>query len=149
MSDYRLCVLKNCIWISCLYHLVFIFIIIYLNESVCKAYYNLVFSLTFILHLKDQKIRSHNDAVCGFSTLKKNAKFLIADFHVLVLLLHDSLLQIPCRFTPYEWYDPHPCNPSSDVMENNFTLLNSLWFGVAALMRQGRKNIYLIWNRFC
>ncbi|XP_066507144.1 glutamate receptor ionotropic, kainate 1 isoform X2 [Hoplias malabaricus] len=47
------------------------------------------------------------------------------------------VLFVIARFTPYEWYNPHPCNPSSDVMENNFTLLNSLWFGVAALMRQG------------
>ncbi|KAM9456459.1 glutamate receptor ionotropic, kainate 1 isoform 1-T1 [Clarias gariepinus] len=47
------------------------------------------------------------------------------------------VLFIIARFTPYEWYNPHPCNPSSDVMENNFTLSNSLWFGVAALMRQG------------
>ncbi|XP_062391832.1 glutamate receptor ionotropic, kainate 1 [Sardina pilchardus] len=41
------------------------------------------------------------------------------------------------RFSPYEWYNPHPCNPASDVVQNNFTLLNSFWFGVAALMRQG------------
>ncbi|XP_062870578.1 glutamate receptor ionotropic, kainate 1 isoform X2 [Trichomycterus rosablanca] len=47
------------------------------------------------------------------------------------------VLFIIARFTPYEWYNPHPCNPGSEVMENNFTLLNSLWFGVAALMRQG------------
>lgn len=42
-----------------------------------------------------------------------------------------------CRFSPYEWYNPHPCNPDSDVVENNFTLLNSFWFGVGALMQQG------------
>ncbi|XP_016381427.1 glutamate receptor ionotropic, kainate 1-like isoform X2 [Sinocyclocheilus rhinocerous] len=47
------------------------------------------------------------------------------------------VLFVIARFTPYEWYNPHPCNPSSEVVENNFTLLNSLWFGVAALMRQG------------
>ncbi|XP_072514228.1 glutamate receptor ionotropic, kainate 1 [Salminus brasiliensis] len=47
------------------------------------------------------------------------------------------VLFVIARFTPYEWYNPHPCNASSEVMENNFTLLNSLWFGVAALMRQG------------
>ncbi|KAF3840763.1 hypothetical protein F7725_006625 [Dissostichus mawsoni] len=40
-------------------------------------------------------------------------------------------------FTPYEWYNPHPCNPSSTLIQNNFTLLNSFWFGVGALMRQG------------
>lgn len=42
-----------------------------------------------------------------------------------------------CRFTPYEWYNPHPCNPSSTLIQNNFTLLNSFWFGIGALMRQG------------
>ncbi|KAK1786114.1 hypothetical protein P4O66_017842, partial [Electrophorus voltai] len=42
-----------------------------------------------------------------------------------------------CRFTPYEWYNPHPCNPDSDIVENNFTLINSMWFGVGALMQQG------------
>ncbi|XP_039523468.1 glutamate receptor ionotropic, kainate 1 isoform X3 [Pimephales promelas] len=47
------------------------------------------------------------------------------------------VLFVIARFTPYEWYNPHPCNPSSEVVQNNFTLLNSLWFGVAALMRQG------------
>ncbi|XP_017566207.1 glutamate receptor ionotropic, kainate 2-like isoform X2 [Pygocentrus nattereri] len=40
-------------------------------------------------------------------------------------------------FSPYEWYNPHPCNPDSDMVENNFTLLNSFWFGVGALMQQG------------
>lgn len=41
------------------------------------------------------------------------------------------------RFSPYEWYDAHPCNPGSDIVENNFTLLNSFWFGMGALMQQG------------
>ncbi|CAL8251199.1 unnamed protein product [Boreogadus saida] len=40
------------------------------------------------------------------------------------------------RFSPYEWYDAHPCNPGSDVVENNFTLFNSFWFGVGSLMQQ-------------
>ncbi|XP_030218183.1 glutamate receptor ionotropic, kainate 1 isoform X4 [Gadus morhua] len=47
------------------------------------------------------------------------------------------VLFVIARFTPYEWYNPHPCNPSSTLIENNFTLLNSFWFGVGALMRQG------------
>lgn len=46
-------------------------------------------------------------------------------------------LSFSYRFSPYEWYNPHPCNPDSDVVENNFTLLNSFWFGVGALMQQG------------
>ncbi|XP_006867678.1 PREDICTED: glutamate receptor ionotropic, kainate 3-like [Chrysochloris asiatica] len=40
-------------------------------------------------------------------------------------------------FSPYEWYDAHPCNPGSEVVENNFTLLNSFWFGMGSLMQQG------------
>ncbi|XP_067095991.1 glutamate receptor ionotropic, kainate 1 [Osmerus mordax] len=47
------------------------------------------------------------------------------------------VLFVIARFTPYEWYNPHPCNPDSDVVENNFTLINSVWFGVGALMQQG------------
>lgn len=51
-----------------------------------------------------------------------------------------SVFSVNCRrFSPYEWYNPHPCNPESDVVENNFTLLNSFWFGVGALMQQGRR----------
>ncbi|XP_039889142.1 glutamate receptor ionotropic, kainate 1 isoform X3 [Simochromis diagramma] len=46
------------------------------------------------------------------------------------------VLFVIARFTPYEWYNPHPCNPSSTLIQNNFTLLNSFWFGVGALMRQ-------------
>lgn len=49
-----------------------------------------------------------------------------------------SRLPSSCRrFSPYEWYDAHPCNPGSEVVENNFTLLNSFWFGMGSLMQQG------------
>lgn len=47
------------------------------------------------------------------------------------------MLFVLARFSPYEWYNPHPCNPDSDVVENQFTILNSLWFTVGSLMRQG------------
>uniref|UniRef100_A0A674PQ26 Glutamate receptor n=1 Tax=Takifugu rubripes TaxID=31033 RepID=A0A674PQ26_TAKRU len=47
------------------------------------------------------------------------------------------VLFVIARFTPYEWYNPHPCSPSSTLIQNNFTLLNSFWFGIGALMRQG------------
>ncbi|XP_067946370.1 glutamate receptor ionotropic, kainate 2-like [Watersipora subatra] len=41
------------------------------------------------------------------------------------------------RFSPYEWKNPHPCNPESDIVENDFTLLNSFWFTIGSLMQQG------------
>ncbi|KAG7508257.1 glutamate receptor ionotropic, kainate 2 isoform X1 [Solea senegalensis] len=52
------------------------------------------------------------------------------------------VLFVIARFSPYEWYNPHPCNPDSDVVENNFTLLNSFWFGVGALMQQDQLSSY-------
>lgn len=59
--------------------------------------------------------------------------------HTVLVLCADISVSVlsPYRFSPYEWYNPHPCNPDSDVVENNFTLLNSFWFGVGALMQQG------------
>uniref|UniRef100_A0AAR5QFC0 Glutamate receptor 1 n=1 Tax=Dendroctonus ponderosae TaxID=77166 RepID=A0AAR5QFC0_DENPD len=47
------------------------------------------------------------------------------------------LLFILARFSPYEWDNPHPCNSEPDVLENQFTLLNSLWFTIGSLMQQG------------
>ncbi|XP_043279379.1 glutamate receptor ionotropic, kainate 2 isoform X2 [Venturia canescens] len=47
------------------------------------------------------------------------------------------LLFILARFTPYEWYNPHPCNKNPDRLENRFKLLNCLWFTIGSLMRQG------------
>jgi hypothetical protein len=45
----------------------------------------------------------------------------------------------PCcaRFSPYEWYNPHPCIPETDCVENTFNLSNSFWFAIGTLMQQG------------
>lgn len=42
-----------------------------------------------------------------------------------------------CRFSPYEWQNPHPCDPDPDTLENQFTILNCLWFAIGSLMQQG------------
>ena len=47
------------------------------------------------------------------------------------------LMYILARFSPYEWHNPHPCNPDTDLVENAFTLSNSFWFAVGTLMQQG------------
>uniref|UniRef100_A0A3P9JV03 Glutamate receptor n=1 Tax=Oryzias latipes TaxID=8090 RepID=A0A3P9JV03_ORYLA len=65
---------------------------------------------------------------------------LSPDIWMYILLAYlgvSCVLFVIARFSPYEWYNPYPCNPDSDVVENNFTLLNSFWFGVGALMQQG------------
>ena len=53
-------------------------------------------------------------------------------------MLVSFMLFVLARFSPYEWYNPHPCNPDSDMVENQFTLLNSLWFTIGSLMQQGK-----------
>uniref|UniRef100_A0A8D9ERV8 Glutamate receptor 1 n=1 Tax=Cacopsylla melanoneura TaxID=428564 RepID=A0A8D9ERV8_9HEMI len=47
------------------------------------------------------------------------------------------LLFILARFTPYEWQNPHPCNPDPEQLENQFSLCNCLWFAIGSLMQQG------------
>ncbi|XP_058853463.1 glutamate receptor ionotropic, kainate 3 [Acipenser ruthenus] len=62
------------------------------------------------------------------------------DIWMYILLAYlgvSCVLFVIARFSPYEWYDAHPCNPGSDIVENNFTLLNSFWFGIGSLMQQG------------
>lgn len=42
------------------------------------------------------------------------------------------------RLSPYEWYNPHPClRERPHVLENQYTLGNSLWFPVGGFMQQG------------
>ncbi|KAK4023250.1 Glutamate receptor [Daphnia magna] len=41
------------------------------------------------------------------------------------------------RITPYEWNNPHPCRQQPDMLENNFTILNAMWFTIGSLMQQG------------
>ncbi|KAI3380757.1 hypothetical protein SNEBB_005673 [Seison nebaliae] len=47
------------------------------------------------------------------------------------------MLFVVARFSPYEWYNSHPCSPESDVAHNQFTVMNSLWFNLGSLMQQG------------
>ena len=40
------------------------------------------------------------------------------------------------RFSPYEWDNPYPCN-DDEVLVNEFSLYNSMWFTIGSLMQQG------------
>ncbi|GIY46872.1 glutamate receptor ionotropic, kainate 2 [Caerostris extrusa] len=46
-------------------------------------------------------------------------------------------LFIVARFSAYEWVNPHPCDLEPEELENQFTLLNTLWFTIGCLMCQG------------
>ncbi|XP_068244028.1 glutamate receptor ionotropic, kainate 2-like isoform X5 [Palaemon carinicauda] len=47
------------------------------------------------------------------------------------------LLFVLARFSPYEWSNPHPCDQAPEKLENEFSLLNCLWFCIGSLMQQG------------
>uniref|UniRef100_A0A672FIQ1 Glutamate receptor n=1 Tax=Salarias fasciatus TaxID=181472 RepID=A0A672FIQ1_SALFA len=59
-------------------------------------------------------------------------------FMLLAYLAVSCVLFLAARLSPYEWYNPHPClRGRRDVVENQYTLGNSLWFPVGGFMQQG------------
>nr|XP_040044612.1 glutamate receptor ionotropic, kainate 5-like isoform X2 [Gasterosteus aculeatus aculeatus] len=59
-------------------------------------------------------------------------------FMLLAYLAVSCVLFLAARLSPYEWYNPHPCmRDPRDVLENQYTLGNSLWFPVGGFMQQG------------
>ena len=45
-------------------------------------------------------------------------------------------LFVMARFSPYEWNNPHPCDPDNELMENQFSISNSFWFITGTFLRQ-------------
>uniref|UniRef100_A0A674BUD1 Glutamate receptor n=1 Tax=Salmo trutta TaxID=8032 RepID=A0A674BUD1_SALTR len=59
-------------------------------------------------------------------------------FMLLAYLAVSCVLFLAARLSPYEWYNPHPClQGHKDMLENQYTLGNSLWFPVGGFMQQG------------
>ncbi|XP_072018830.1 glutamate receptor ionotropic, kainate 2-like isoform X1 [Amphiura filiformis] len=56
---------------------------------------------------------------------------------VMAYVVVSLTLFLLARFSPYEWYNEHPCNPEYDGVENQFNLLSCLWFAFGGLMQQG------------
>uniref|UniRef100_A0A1I8FMY9 PBPe domain-containing protein n=1 Tax=Macrostomum lignano TaxID=282301 RepID=A0A1I8FMY9_9PLAT len=54
-----------------------------------------------------------------------------------------SCFFVVAQLSPYEWYNPNPCSTDTEQVENQFSMLNSLWFTVGSLMQQGSE----IWPR--
>uniref|UniRef100_A0A673GTB1 Glutamate receptor n=1 Tax=Sinocyclocheilus rhinocerous TaxID=307959 RepID=A0A673GTB1_9TELE len=59
-------------------------------------------------------------------------------FMLLAYLAVSCVLFLAARLSPYEWYNPFPCwRDRRDLLENQYTLGNSLWFPVGGFMQQG------------
>jgi ionotropic kainate glutamate receptor 2 len=39
--------------------------------------------------------------------------------------------------SPQEWDNPYPCIEEPEVLLNQFTLKNAIWFSVGAVLQQG------------
>jgi ionotropic glutamate receptor len=39
--------------------------------------------------------------------------------------------------SPEEWDNPYPCIEEPEVLINQFSLKNSMWFSIGALLQQG------------
>ncbi|KAH9493108.1 Glutamate receptor ionotropic, kainate 1 [Bulinus truncatus] len=105
--------------------------ITYLREQVIdftKPFLNLGISILFKVPRKEKPgLFSFLNPLAIEIWLYVIGAYLIVSFTIFTL----------ARFSPYEWYNPHPCNPNTDVVENTFNLSNSLWFTVGTLMQQG------------
>jgi ionotropic glutamate receptor len=42
------------------------------------------------------------------------------------------------RMSPQEWDNPFPCIEEPEVLLNQFTLKNAIWFTVGAVLQQGK-----------
>uniref|UniRef100_A0A803Y928 Glutamate receptor n=1 Tax=Meleagris gallopavo TaxID=9103 RepID=A0A803Y928_MELGA len=59
-------------------------------------------------------------------------------FMLLAYLAVSCVLFLVARLTPYEWYSPHPCSQGRcNLLINQYSLGNSLWFPVGGFMQQG------------
>nr|7KS0_A Chain A, Glutamate receptor ionotropic, kainate 5,Green fluorescent protein chimera [synthetic construct]7KS0_C Chain C, Glutamate receptor ionotropic, kainate 5,Green fluorescent protein chimera [synthetic construct]7KS3_A Chain A, Glutamate receptor ionotropic, kainate 5,Green fluorescent protein chimera [synthetic construct]7KS3_C Chain C, Glutamate receptor ionotropic, kainate 5,Green fluorescent protein chimera [synthetic construct] len=59
-------------------------------------------------------------------------------FMLLAYLAVSVVLFLAARLSPYEWYNPHPSlRARPHILENQYTLGNSLWFPVGGFMQQG------------
>ncbi|XP_026088021.1 glutamate receptor ionotropic, kainate 5-like isoform X2 [Carassius auratus] len=59
-------------------------------------------------------------------------------FMLLAYLAVSCVLFLAARLSPYEWYNPFPClQDRRDLLENQYTLGNSLWFPIGGFMQQG------------
>ncbi|XP_005988151.1 glutamate receptor ionotropic, kainate 4 isoform X1 [Latimeria chalumnae] len=59
-------------------------------------------------------------------------------FMLLAYLTVSCVLFLVARLTPYEWYNPQPClKGRCNLLVNQYSLGNSLWFPVGGFMQQG------------
>nr|VZI44601.1 unnamed protein product [Spirometra erinaceieuropaei] len=85
-----------------------------------------------------QNFERSSKAGVGSEAQTANRRESLVWGYVLIAYVGVSMaLFFVARFSPYEWRNPHPCNADSEVLENTFNMLNSLWFTLGSLMQKG------------
>merc|ERR1719431_1347676 len=56
---------------------------------------------------------------------------------ILVFVFVTLIIYVLARFSPNQWEEPSNCIRDPEEYENQYTLLNSFWFVMGALMQQG------------
>lgn len=75
--------------------------------------------------------------------------FQVWGYVLAAYVLVSGILFVVARFSPYEWFNPHPCNPDSDIVENQFNIFNSFWFTIASFLQQGKEHtVFLLCSDF-
>lgn len=54
---------------------------------------------------------------------------------ILAFIGVSAILYLVSRFSPYEWH--YDSKKNDHALHNDFTILNTLWFNLAAVMQQG------------
>jgi len=58
-------------------------------------------------------------------------------YTILVFVFVTLVIYVLARFSPNQWEEPPNCVKEPEEYENQYTLLNSFWFTMGALMQQG------------
>ena len=60
--------------------------------------------------------------------------FILARLTLRLIVAKDLIVPL-FRFSPYEWDNPHLCTEEAEVLVNEFSLCNSMWFTQATRKR--------------
>ena len=62
-------------------------------------------------------------------------------YMIAIYLCVSFMFFVIARLTPYEWCNPYPCNQDEDIVENQFSVLNSMWLTIGSILQQGKCNL--------
>ncbi|XP_075228075.1 glutamate receptor ionotropic, kainate 2-like isoform X2 [Lycorma delicatula] len=87
--------------------------------------------------IRELQERRADLAICDLTITFDRRSAVDFTMPFMTLVVSQDGMQYVRRCSPFEWENPHPCNPDPEELELTFTLQNCLWFGIGSLMAQG------------